>query len=316
MKNRDLHRFDIVIRIAWLYYTYGLTQEEISKHLNISRPMVQRLLAQASSEKLIKISIDHPMVECLELEKKLMEYYKLSYCRVCPAPGGEFRQVLPGLATLGASVMEEFIRRSEPTTIAIGTGRTIRACVRELKSQDMPQHRIVSLVGNLKHDGSASPFDSVMAMAEKINAKRFYLPGPVFTKSKEELRKLLKQPIYRNVLKISESADVAFIAIAGINPEAPILIDGFITEIEARELLKQGAVGEILGNIFDAEGKLINHELNKRNASAKLKNQTTYQTICISGGRTKHQSLSAALRGGWLSGLVTDEHTANALITG
>ena len=298
MKNPDSNHSDIVIRIAWLYYTYGLTQEEISKQLNLSRPMVQRLLAKANSEKLIKINIDHPMVQCLELEKKLMEQHNLRFCRVCPAPGIEFSQVLPGLATLGASVLEEFIRKSEPTTIAIGTGRTIRACVRELKSQDMPQHRIASLVGNLKHDGSASAFDSVMAMADKINAERFYLPGPVFTNSREELRKLLKQPIYRNILKISETADVEFVAIAGIDLDAPTLVDCFITEVEARELLKQGAVGEILCNFFNVEGKLIDHELNDRNTSVKLKNQTYFSYNLHL--RWKHQTPIIECRTPWV----------------
>ena len=137
-----------------------------------------------------------------------------------------------------------------------------------------------------------------MAMADKINAERFYLPGPVFTNSREELRKLLKQPIYRNVLKISETADVSFVGMAGIDLDAPILVDGFITEVEARELLKQGAVGEILCNFFNVEGELIDHELNDRNTSVKLKNQTNFHTISISGGSTKHQLLNAALHGG------------------
>ncbi len=316
MKNRDLIRSDMIVRVAWLYYIYGLTQGEISKQLNLSRPMVQRLLAQASSEKLVKIRIDHPLVECLDLEKKLMEQYKLHYCRVCPAPGAEYSQVMPGLATLGASVIEEFLRRSKPTTIALGTGRTIKACVSEMKSQNMPQHRIASLVGHLKHDGSASAFDSVMAMADKINAERFYLPGPVFANSKEELQKLLKQPIYRNVLKISEAADVSFVSMAGIDLDAQLVVEGFITDVEAKELLKQGAVGEILGNIFDAGGKLLDHELNQRNASAKFNNQTSFQSIGIVGGSSKHQSVRAALLGGWINGLVTDEHTAIALLSG
>ena len=271
---------------------------QISKNFLYFLKQNKNLSIKTYKRKLIKINIDHPMVQCLELEKKLMEQHNLRFCRVCPAPGIEFSQVLPGLATLGASVLEEFIRKSEPTTIAIGTGRTIRACVRELKSQDMSQHRIASLVGNLKHDGSASAFDSVMAMADKINAERFYLPGPVFTNSREELRKLLKQPIYRNVLKISETADVAFFAVAGIDLDAPILVDGFITEVEARELLKQGAVAEILCNFFNVEGELIDHELNDRNTSVKLKNQTNFHTISILGASTKHQSLSASLHEG------------------
>ena len=93
-------------------------------------------------------------------------------------------------------------------------------------------------------------------------------------------------------------SDAAFVSIARIDLDAPTLVDCFITEVEARELLKQGAVGEILCNFFNVEGKLIDHELNDRNTSVKLKNQTNFHTISISGGSTKHQSLNAALHGG------------------
>jgi DNA-binding transcriptional regulator LsrR (DeoR family) len=83
-----------------------------------------------------------------------------------------------------------------------------------------------------------------------------------------------------------------------ISATAPTLVGCFITEVEARELLKQGAVAEILCNFFNVEGELIDHELNDRNTSVKLKNQTNFHTISILGASTKHQSLSASLHGG------------------
>ena len=93
-------------------------------------------------------------------------------------------------------------------------------------------------------------------------------------------------------------SDAAFVSIDGIDLDAPTLVDCFITEVEERELLKQGAVAEILFNFFNVEGELFNHKLNDRNTSVKLKNQTNFHTISILGASTKHQSLSASLHGG------------------
>ncbi len=315
MKLSELNRSDLVIRTAWLYYTYGLTQEEISKQLNLSRPMVQRMLAQAMNEGFIKIRIDHPLVDCLELEKRLMERYALRLCRVCPAPDPSPDQVMPGLAVLGAAAMEEFLRSTTPLTMALGTGRTLKACVQAIGTLDGAHHRIVSLVGNLKQDGSASPFDSVMTLADKIGAERFFLPAPVLATSPKELKTLQQQSIYRNVLQIAEQADVSFISMAGLSKQSPLFVDGFITEAEMQEALEQGAVGEFLGKIYGQDGQLLDINLNRRAAGATFPSPVTRTVIGVSGGHNKHLVVRKILQGRWINGLITDEHTARYLIS-
>jgi hypothetical protein len=41
-------------------------------------------------------------------------------------------------------------------------------------------------------------------------------------------------------------SDAAFVSIAGIDLDTPTLVDCFITKVEAREVLKEGAFAEIL----------------------------------------------------------------------
>lgn len=314
MKLRELHRSDLIVRIAWLYYTFGFTQEEISKQLNLSRPMVQRMLAQATSEGIVKIRLDHQLVEYLELEKRLMERFGLRFCRICPAPVDDSDQVLPGLSVLGASVMEEFLRSPEPITVALGTGRTIKSCVQHMGSMECGHHKVVSLVGNLKQDGSASPFDSVMSLADKIGAERYFLPAPVVASSMEELETLRQQSIYRNVIRISEQADVSFISMAGLSLQSPLYVDGFISEAEMRQALELGAAGELLGHIYDESGQLLDLDFNLRSAGVLLQRPLQRIVIGISGGSAKHHVIHCAIRGGWINGLVTDEHTARYLL--
>ncbi len=315
MKLSDLNRSDLVIRTAWLYYTYGLTQEEISRQLNLSRPMVQRMLAQATHEGLVKIRIDHPLVDCLELEKRLMERYPLRLCRVCPAPGEASEQVMPGLTLLGAATMEEFLRTPNPLTVALGTGRTLKACVHAISSLNGSQHRVVSLVGNLRQDGSASPFDSVMPLADKIGAERFFLPAPVIAANLKELKTLQQQPIYRNVVRIAEQADVSFISMAGLSKQSPLFLEEFITEAEMQQALDQGASGEFLGHILGQEGQLLEIDLNQRAAGVRFTPPLTRTVIGISGGTNKHHIIQKILQGGWMNGLITDEFTARFLIS-
>ena len=49
---------DLKVKAAWLYYVEGLTQEQVARHLNVSRLKVLRMLAACGQEGIVKISIE------------------------------------------------------------------------------------------------------------------------------------------------------------------------------------------------------------------------------------------------------------------
>ena len=61
-----------------------------------------------------------------------------------------------GIAEAAAAFLEQQLRAAEPTIVAIGTGRTLRAAVEQFPRIECPQHQLVSLVGNIAMDGSAA----------------------------------------------------------------------------------------------------------------------------------------------------------------
>ena len=65
-----------------------------------------------------------------------------------------------------ANVLEWTLRSEAPVIVALGTGRAVRAAVERVSPIDCPNHQIVSLVGNISADGSASFFDTVGRLAE------------------------------------------------------------------------------------------------------------------------------------------------------
>ena len=90
--------------------------------------------------------------------------------------------------------------------------------------------------------------------------------------------------------------------------------DGFITSEEVRELMNQGAVAEMLGLPIDAAGKRVDSPTGRRVTSVYLDSPPRRPTIGFAGGARKREAVIAALNGGWLSGLVTDELCARAAI--
>ena len=306
-------KLDDAARAGWLYYVAGNTQDQIATKLGVSRQSAQRLVSLAVSEGLVKVRIDHPIANCLDLSQRLRERFDLDYCEVVPSDPGSDSTTL-GVAEATAGEMEKWLRRAEPAVLAVGTGRTLKAAVECLPRIDCPQHRIVSLTGNISPDGSAAYYNVVFTLADKIDARSFPMPLPVIASSAAEREMLQAQAMVRPTLELAARADVTFVGIGELGRDAPLCVDGFLTPEEMDGLTGAGAVGEIVGWIFDAEGRLLRDDINERVASAPLPSVETGRIIASAMGRKKLPALRAAIRGRLVNGLITDERTAEALL--
>jgi DNA-binding transcriptional regulator LsrR (DeoR family) len=198
--------------------------------------------------------------------------------------------------------------------MAIGTGRTLKAAIDQLTPMACPQHKIVSLTGNIAPDGSAHFYNVVFSMAESVKARSFPMPLPVIASSAAEREALHRQPMIRATLALAAKADVTFVGIGDIGPDAPLFVDGFITAAELKALQKAGAVAEIVGWSFDAEGRLIEGLTNDRVSSAPLPSRETSLVVALAKGEGKLPGIRAALNRRLVNGLIRDEVTAEALL--
>jgi DNA-binding transcriptional regulator LsrR (DeoR family) len=79
-------------------------------------------------------------------------------------------------------------------------------------------------------------------------------------------------------------------------------------------MIRLGAVADLLGRPIDAHGRALAASTVPRTTSVTLESPPARPTIGFAGGPGKRQAVMAALNGGWLSGLVTDEVCARAAL--
>lgn len=307
------NRLDDAARAGWLYYVAGNNQEEIAQKLGVSRQTAQRLVSLSVQEGLIKVRLDHPIGRCMELAEGLRRRYALDFAEVVPtdpsSPGA-----IHGVAIAAATEIERWLKQREPIVMALGTGRTLKAAIEQLTPLEAPQHKVVSLTGNITPDGSAAFYNVIFNIAEAVNTRSFPMPLPVFASSAEERDMLIGQPMIRETHQLAAKADVTFVGIGDLGPEAPLFVDGFLSAAELKQLQKAGAVGEIVGWSYDAQGKLIEGLTNNRVASAPLPSRESSAVIAIAVGEKKLPGISAALNRRLVNGFLTDEATAEALL--
>ena len=306
-------RLDDAARAGWLYYVAGNTQDEIACKLGVSRQTAQRLVAIAVSERLVKVRIDHPIGRCMDLSQALIKAYGLRLCDVVPSDP-DAPDLMTGVAIAAATEVERTLSSPDPRIIALGTGRALKAMVEQLPSMDCPQHRVVSLLGNMMADGSATPYNAVIRMADRIGARHYPYPLPVLAKDAEELRILHGQEAVRNTMALCAEADITLVGIGQMDLTAPLVIDGFLDRAEMAELEVAGAAGEITSWVYDGSGRVIDCAFNTRVASAPLPRAADRPVIGVAVGEAKVKAIRAALRGHLINGLITNEATAERLL--
>jgi DNA-binding transcriptional regulator LsrR (DeoR family) len=309
----ETDRLDDAARAGWLYYIAGNTQDEIARKLGISRATAQRLVSLSVTERLIKVRLDHAMGSCLELASRLREKFALEFVEVVPADPQSSSDTV-GIAESAAAVLEKALDSQHPIIVGFGTGRTLRAMAEQVSPMDCPQHKIVSLVGNIAPDGSASIFDVASRIGDRVRAPYYPMPLPVIAATVHEKNLLVAQKSLRNIVDLAEQAEVTFVGIGTVDNDAALLRDGFVRPEEIRSLMRAGAVGEITGWAFDAGGNLIDGLTNDRVLSVPLQIPTKRRVIGVSMAQQRQKAIRGALSGKLVNGLITNEIMAASLL--
>ncbi|PQN73689.1 transcriptional regulator LsrR, partial [Shigella flexneri] len=144
------------------------------------------------------------------------------------------------------------------------------------------------------------------------------IPAPLRASSADIARTLKNENCVKDVLLAAQAADVAIVGIGAVSQQddATIIRSGYISQGEQLMIGRKGAVGDILGYFFDAKGDVvtdikIHNELIGLPLSAL---KTIPVRVGVAGGENKAEAIAAAMKGGYINALVTDQDTAAAIL--
>lgn len=300
-------------RAAWLHYAGGLTQSEVAKRLGLTSLKAHRLITKANQEGLVKVYIDGEVSECVELEEKLSARYGLDYCEVVPDFDPEDLP-LRALGISGAQFLKREIEKEGSLLIGMGHGRTLAACVEYLPRTVNKDVQFVSLLGGLTRRFSANPHDVIHRLAERTGAEAYVMPVPFFANSVEDRDVLFNQRGVREIFDLASSADLLLVGIGTVEREASLVATGMIEKGELEDIKNAGGAGELLGHFFDDKGQPIETSLSNRTFTLSREALKNRRTVAVAGGKVKARAIRAVLESRFLSGLITDEKTAQTLM--
>ena len=306
---------DLMIEAATLYYEEQLTQAEIGKRLATSRSTVSRLLRDARARGVVQITIHHPWARNSRLEARLRATFGLRDARVLRAGERPPEVVLDGVGALAARYLQGVIR--DGMVLGVSYGRTIAATIGHLTPNRPLDLVVVQLLGAL---GSDNPLiegaNLARDLAAKYGATYRYLYAPLVVEEARTRDRFVQEPLVQNVLAVGRQADIALVGIGVLGDEAPSLIyRGYLGASDVARLRGLGGVGNMCAQFFDADGVLLDTDLNRRSISIGLDGlEGIGLVVAAASGLQKAPAILGALRGGHVDVLISDDEAIEAVL--
>jgi lsr operon transcriptional repressor len=105
------------------------------------------------------------------------------------------------------------------------------------------------------------------------------------------------------------------VGIGGLSTASTIIKEEKMTLNELIYIKNHNAAGDILGQFFDAQGRILDLPHHNRLIGTQLSTlKKLHNVIGVAGGAHKVDAIFGALKGGYIDTIITDEETATALI--
>ena len=302
------------VRVAWLYFMEGLTQADIATRLGITRLRANRLLGEARESGLVTIRVNSPLAGCVELERELVREAGLKDAVVVPTPDDP-EQVTAAIGRATAEYLARHLGENRVRGIGVGWGATLRETIRHLRSANLSELSVNSMMGGLTHGLELNTFEIAGEFARRINGQCNYLAAPIYAGSPRSRDTILGQDVFRETFQRLATNDVALMSVGDLSRRSLLIRYGLPRDVTVESLRACGAVGDIMGTFLDAVGKPVKHVVNRRVIALPVDRLRDIATVIVaSGGLNKTAILAAALRAKLCSVVVVDEATARAVL--
>ena len=303
------------IRAAELYYEEDKTQDEIGQVLRLTRWKVGRLLAQAKANGFIRIEIVHPRARRLPIERRLRDELGLRDAIVVSSAGVHGEDELQSRTAQAAADYLTSLR-PVPRALGISWGRTLFEVSQHLRDGWAAGVNVVQINGGVslnKRAGTAAT--TAVSIAHKGGGSATLLPSPAILERLETKEAIENDRAVSAVLELAASAS-AYLFSAGAADDNSVHIDsGYLTADDVQELVRKGAVGDVVGRYIDADGNIVDPGLDARTIGLGLDRLRASSTsIAVISGSAKHAVAAAVVRSHLCSVLITDEETALSLL--
>lgn len=304
-----------LVEVAKLYYQFDFSQQMIAEKLGISRPSVSRMLQQAKEQGIVKIEILDQSEDTVRLANALKAMYQLRHCIVIPVPEYNEEALKNELGKAAANYLDEIIQ--DGNIVGTTWGTTLHEVAKHVKPKNVKGVSVVQLNGGVSYSETNTYASEILNfLSAAYNTFPHFLPLPAVVDHPVVANAIITDRHIRKVLDLGKQCDIALITVGDITKESTLFKAGYFTTEDFENFKSRQAVGDICSRIFDVNGNICNKELDERTIGVGLSDlKKTPHGILVAGGMNKVDGIVGTLKGQFANVLITDQHTAQILLT-
>lgn len=200
-------------------------------------------------------------------------------------------------------------------SVGVGWGATLYESLATLTTRELNDVKVISLLGGIVQARRFNPAEFAWQFGRAEGADCYLLQAPAVVDSPETRETLVEHCGLRDVFKRAEKLDIAMLSCGNMEPKSTAFQFEMLLEEDRIALIKAGAVGDLLYNFYDIDGKLVDHPVNKRIMSIPLEQLRDVPLRVISaGGAEKAEAILGAIKLINCNVLITNEETAKGLL--
>lgn len=304
----------LMVKICEMYYNQELNQKIIAKELGLSRPTVSRILQNSKERGIVKIIIN-PIFEnnYVDLEKKLEMQYGLKEVFIVETKGDN-RDQKDELARATANYLERLVK--DDTVVGVSMGSSIGQVYRFVSKGLSKKATFIPLIGGIGHLGMELHSNTIVeAMAKAFGGSFFLLHAPARVSSVSMKTELMKEDDIRQIIKKTDSLDIAVVGIGVPNRGSAIMATGYYNEKDMEKMRSKNVVGDVCMQFFDVTGNTEPFEVENNVIGMDIKKlRKVPHSIGVASGMEKAEAIKGAIRGGYVNVLVTDIECGKKLL--
>ena len=305
----------LMVQIATLYYTNGLTQGEIAEELGITRLRVNKLLQEARKTGIVQIKIVNPLESFAHLREALIKTYGLKDAEISLIADDTSPRFSAELGRAGANVISRHMKPG--VTIGVGWGTSVYEFVHAMDRPSIngSPSTVVPLIGGLGGPSAHFQINWLAAqLAERIGGEVRPLHVPYLVEKPDIKQTILSDKVLAETVNLWSNLDMAVVGVGVSLTRSPLLNSPYFTREHIVELQRQKIEGDICWRFFDAAGEVCKWDINERLIAVTLEQiKECPLVVAIAGGGSKLLAIQAALKAGYIDILVTDSITAERL---
>jgi DNA-binding transcriptional regulator LsrR (DeoR family) len=296
--------------VARRYYLDGATKSDIAAELGLSRFKVARLLDEARATGVVRIELDSSGRIDLDLSVRLANAYGLRHSVVMEGPEDDEELLRIAIGRAAAELVTEIVEPGDVLGLAWARSlMPMRTAVGDLARCD-----VVQLTGALSLPTDESPVELVRDVARRSSGRGYFYYAPMILPDAATARVLRTQTEVARAIERFPEVTKAVVGV-GAWREGQSTVADALTDRERRDMYEQGVRGELSGIQLDAGGTPVTTALTPRLIGIdadQLRNVP--EVIGVVYGAPKAAAVQAALRGAFLTSLVTHRGMASALL--